>query len=163
MAALLRRGRSDLFLLVVGDGPARVKIEAAASRLGLEGRVRFTGVVAREDLPAWVGLFHIAVIPAINEYASPLKLFDTMAAGVPAVAPDQPNLREVVGHGREALLFRPGDSAALAEAIERLAAGPTLREEMGRNARARILDDDRTWSGNARRIVEEFVASRAAR
>jgi glycosyltransferase involved in cell wall biosynthesis len=163
MGLLRARGRADLHLVVVGDGPARASLEAAAAAHGLGDRVRFTGVVARDEVPAWVGAFDIAVIPAMNEYASPLKLFDSMAAGVPTVAPDQANLREVVDHGAEALLFRPGDAEALAGTIGLLAGDPSLRAAMGERARRRIVADDRTWRANARAVVEELAAMRAVR
>ncbi|PMY01013.1 glycosyl transferase family 1, partial [Pseudomonas sp. MPR-R2A5] len=84
-------------------------------------------------------------------YASPLKLFEYMALSRAIVAPDQANIREVLTDGVDALLFRPGDPAALAEVLARLAAAPELRRRLGAAARRRLEGADLTWRGAARR------------
>jgi glycosyltransferase involved in cell wall biosynthesis len=93
-------------------------------------------------------------VPAINPYASPLKLHEYMAAGLPTLAPDQPNLREVLVHEHDALLFPPGDGDALAAAIERLASDAALRTRLGAEARRQIEVQGLTWEHNARRVLE---------
>jgi glycosyltransferase involved in cell wall biosynthesis len=75
-----------------------------------------------------------------------------MAAGLPVIAPDQPNLREVLQHEREALLVQPGDGAALLAACQRLVSDAPLRQALGQAARQSILDQDLTWEGNVRRV-----------
>ena len=70
-------GSEAMVLLVVGDGTARQAIEERAARLGVQDRVRFTGLVKRSEIQYWVSAFDIALQPAANPYASPLKLFDT--------------------------------------------------------------------------------------
>jgi len=67
-------------LTVVGEGPARPGLEALAASLGVAERVRFTGLVAHEQVPLAVAGFDIALQPRVVEYASPLKIFDYMAA-----------------------------------------------------------------------------------
>ncbi|MGH7078425.1 MAG: glycosyltransferase family 4 protein, partial [Acetobacteraceae bacterium] len=86
----------NVSLVVAGDGPARRDLEGIAEALGCAGRVRFTGLVARQDVPETLAGFDIALQPHALAYASPLKLFEYMAAGLAIVAPDQPNIREVV-------------------------------------------------------------------
>lgn len=76
-----------------------------------------------------------------------------MAAGRAIVAPDQPNIREVLRDGETALLFDPADPQTMWRAIARLIEDAALRARLGAAARAEILARDLTWSGNARRIV----------
>ncbi|MFL1463380.1 glycosyltransferase family 4 protein [Roseococcus sp. DSY-14] len=147
------QGPPALSLLVVGEGPARPGLEALARELGVADRVRFTGLAQREDVPGHVAGFDIALQPAAVPYASPLKVFEYMAAGRAIVAPDQPNLREVLADGRTALLFDPAAPGALWAAIGRLAADAGLRARLGAAARAEVLARDLTWAGNARRVV----------
>jgi len=107
--------------------------------------------------------FDLALVPAINPYASPLKLFEYMAAGLASIAPDQPNLREVLEQDRNALLVTPGDGESLRAALERLVNDVQLRKRLGTRARADVLERDLTWRGNARRVIEvatELVAER---
>jgi glycosyltransferase involved in cell wall biosynthesis len=147
------RGQHPLALKVVGDGPARAGLEALAAELGIADRVRFTGLAAREAVPGMIGGFDIALQPASVAYASPLKVFEYMAAGRAIVAPDQPNLREVLRHGETALLFDPGNPEAMWQAVLRLAEDPALRQRLGDAARAEITHRDLTWAGNARKVL----------
>jgi len=141
-------------LLLVGDGPARAELEALARSLNLGERVRFTGVIARDEVPAHVAAFDIALQPAVVAYASPLKLFEYLALGKAVVAPLQPNIAEVLTDDLNALLFDPTQAGALEQALDRLGADATLRERLGRGAHASIARLDLTWLGNARRVVE---------
>jgi glycosyltransferase involved in cell wall biosynthesis len=146
-------GPQRLVLQVVGEGPARPGLEALAAELGVADRVRFTGLAAREAIPAQVAAFDIALQPASVPYASPLKVFEYMAAGRAIVAPDQPNLREVLKDGETALLFDPAVPGAFWGAVQRLVDDAALRQRIGSAARAEVLARDLTWAGNARRVV----------
>ena len=147
------QGPRELSLVVVGEGPARPALEKLARDLGLSQHVHFTGLAAREEVPKLVAGFDVALQPASVPYASPLKVFDYMAAGRAIVAPDQPNLREILEDGRTALLFDPTEPGAMWRAVARLAGAPELLEGLGAAARAEVLRRDLTWEGNAKRVV----------
>lgn len=152
-------------LLLVGDGPARPSIEARAARLGVSARVRITGAVEHEAVPALVSSMDLCVQPAATPWASPLKLPEYMAAGRAVVAPDQENLREVLVHGRDALLFDPARPELLVEAVARLCADRALRERLGAGARATVERERLTWDGAAERVeaaARACLAERAA-
>jgi glycosyltransferase involved in cell wall biosynthesis len=156
----LARAGPQARLMVVGEGPARPGLEALAASLGVADRVRFTGLVAHELVPQAVAGFDIALQPSVVEYASPLKIFDYMAAGRAIVAPDQPNIREVLEHERTALLFDPARAESMWEAIARLLDDAALRRRLGAAARAELERRDFTWPGNAARIVTWAQATR---
>ncbi|WP_428662845.1 glycosyltransferase family 4 protein [Reyranella sp.] len=147
------QGTPRLDLTVVGEGPARADLESLAAELGLADRVRFTGLATREQIPRLVAGFDIALQPASVPYASPLKLFEYMAAGRAIIAPDQPNIREVLEQGRTALLFDPASPETMWQAVETLARDSALRARLGTAAREEILQRDFTWAGNACRVV----------
>lgn len=140
-------------LLIVGDGPVRDELERLARELGIAERVTFTGVVHRDQVPAWVASFDIALQPAVVAYASPLKLMEYLALAKPVVAPRTPNLCEVLEDGENALLFDEGRAGALEQALSRLCADETLRLQLARGARDSIARLDLTWDGNARRVT----------
>lgn len=140
-------------LVLVGEGPAHATLEARARELGVEARLHFAGRLPHDRIPGILPAFDVALVPAINPYASPLKLHEYMASSLATIAPDQPNLREVLTDGRNALLVEPGDGDAMGAAILRLARDPALRRDLGAAARATIVDDEMTWRGNARRVV----------
>lgn len=143
-------------LLVVGDGPVRADLEQQARELGIEHRVKFTGIVGRDDVARHVAAFDIALQPAVVKYASPLKLFEYLALGKAIVGPDQPNIREILTDNHNAVLFDPDVPGGLAGAVKRLCDDVALRTKVAANARAAIEEQGLTWRANARRAVALF-------
>ena len=127
---------STAHLVLVGKGPAEEALRARARQLGVEDRLHFAGTRPHGAIPGILPAFDVGLVPAINPYASPLKLHEYMAAGLPTVAPDQPNLREVLEDGRDALLVPPGDGPALIAALSRLAEDEELRARDGERREA---------------------------
>jgi glycosyltransferase involved in cell wall biosynthesis len=156
--ALRAPALSRLRLVLVGEGPEHAELVRRSAEPELAGRVVFAGPRPHARIPALLPAFDVAVVPAINEYASPLKLYEYMAAGLAVVAPDQPNLREVVTHGSDGWLVPVGDVEAMSDALGTLAADAERRAALGRAARRTIEERDLTWTHNARRVVEAVRA-----
>ncbi len=146
--ALLAARRPGLRSLIVGDGPLRATLEAdAAARRLLPGPVAFTGVI--REMPALLAALDIVVFSSAWE-GLPMVLLEAMAMGKPVVSTAVGAIPEVLGEGlgevlgegqgegQAGLLVPPGDPAALAAAIGRLADDPDLRARMGEAARARV-------------------------
>ncbi|MES2831342.1 MAG: glycosyltransferase family 4 protein [Pseudomonadota bacterium] len=147
---------SSRTLLIVGDGPARPALEQQAKTLGISERVRFTGIIDRDDVSRYVAAFDIALQPSVVAYASPLKLFEYLALGKAIIGPAQPNIEEILTDGHNAVLFDPVDPASMPEVIDRLCADPLLRQRIAENARRTIAEQKLTWLGNAQKVVELF-------
>ncbi len=152
---------AGLEVLLVGDGPVRPDLERLVRERSLEGRVAITGALGREALARSLARVDIAVQPAATSYASPMKLFEYLAAGKAVVAPDQDNIREVVRDGVEALLFAPGDWADFARKVGELARDPELRRRIGQAGRRSMAVNRRTWRENASRVVALLADARA--
>lgn len=144
----------NLHFLIVGDGPARTDLETKADKLGVTDRVQFVGAVDREDIPRYVAAFDIALQPSAVAYASPLKLVEYMAMGKAIIAPDQPNIRELIEDKENGLLVGEGDMAALAGSVVLMAKNPDLRSRLGREAARNVRLRGLTWDANAKRIEE---------
>ncbi len=140
-------------LLLVGDGPALPDLRARAGELGVASRVTFAGSVPHDEIPQYIAAMDIAVQPSAPEYACPMKLFEYMAMGKCIIAPDQPNIREILEDGATGLLVRPRDSGALKEAIHRAVSDPALRARVGGGARAALYRRGFLWEENARRAL----------
>jgi glycosyltransferase involved in cell wall biosynthesis len=151
-------GLEPVHLLLIGRGPALPALREGAAARGLVARVHAVGEVPQDLLPAHVCACDATLVPAINPYASPLKLFDSLAAGVPVLAPDQPNLRELLVDGQSGLLFAPGDAGALAGKLRALALDRAAAARLGAAGRARLLERRWTWDGNADRVADAFAA-----
>lgn len=143
----------NVFLFVVGDGPARHDLEAQAKRLGLADAVRFTGVVHRDTVPPHVAAFDVALQPAVTAYASPLKMMEYLVLGKAIVAPRAPNICEILCDGKNAVLFDEGVPGSLEATLTRVCADDVLRCRLGAAARETINRQQLTWAGNARKAV----------
>lgn len=142
----------NLHLLVVGDGPARAALEARAAELGVDDRLTCVGSVPHERVPDYVSVFDIALQPRATAYASPLKLLEYMGLGCAIVAPDQPNIRELVRDQHSALLFDADSRESFKSAVRRLCRNADLRQTIQAGARQEIVRAGRTWQDNARKI-----------
>jgi glycosyltransferase involved in cell wall biosynthesis len=144
---------SEAHLVIVGDGPALASLKTRAAELGLGSRVHLVGRVAHHEVAAFMRTFDIALQTASVPYASPLKLFEYMALGRAVIAPDQPNIREVLEDDANALLFDPLGEMSFRMALTRLCGDAALRAELGARARSTIENRRFTWAHNAERIT----------
>ncbi|HWT53560.1 MAG TPA: glycosyltransferase, partial [Rhodocyclaceae bacterium] len=124
-----------------------------ARELGIAERITFTGVIHREQVPAWVASFDVALQPAVVAYASPLKLMEYLVMAKAVIAPRTPNLCEVLSDGDNALLFDAAEPGAFEQALSRLCADAELRGRLAVGARRSIDRLELTWDGNARKAL----------
>jgi len=150
----LNRRLAGMHLLVIGDGPMREWLQGYVRGAELEGHVSFTGWRAHDEVAALLAGADVAVAPyppLENFYFSPLKLFEYLALGMPVVASDIGQIRDVIRPGIHGLLTPPGDALALTDALEALALDESLRRRLGRAA-ARI-GRNYSWRVNAEKVV----------
>jgi glycosyltransferase involved in cell wall biosynthesis len=131
LAGRLPRAR----FVVVGDGERRGELEASARALGLGERVRFVGW--RRDLERVYADLDVVVLTSRNE-GSPVSLIEAMAAARPVVATRVGGVPDLVEHGVNGVLVEVDDAAAIARAVETLAADPQRGLVMGRAGRKRV-------------------------
>ena len=86
-------------------------------------------------------------------WMSPLKMFEYMAAGKSIIASDLPVLREVLHHGRNALLVPPDSPRDWLAAVRRLAGDPDLRRQIAEKARQEA-ESTYSWDARARKILD---------
>ena len=151
--------REDLFFLLAG-GP---RPEEARGYRG-----RHLGAVAYAAMPSVLAAGDVGVAPydtarlaqlRLGFYWSPLKIFEYMAAGLPAVTIPRFPLTDIVRDGQEGCHFREGDPGSLAETLVRLAADPVLRRTLGRKARVRVVERY-SWAHHCQQL--EAVLQRVA-
>lgn len=143
----------QLRLALVGGRPAEVEaLRQQASQAGVADRVLLTGQVDQEQAARYLGAADLLAISdtVTSVTASPLKLFEYMAAARAIVLPDLPALREIVPP-EAAWYFRRGDRASLVEALGAALAAPAERER--RAAAAARLAEAYTYAARAHRIL----------
>lgn len=137
--AVLRRRLPAARCLIVGSGdPAyETALRRQALRLGLDGIVVFAGF--RRDVAAHLKLFDVLTLTSHYE-GLPRAIIEAYAVGCPVVVPRLPGIDEILRDGREGLLIEPGDPEALAAALHRLLADPTLRRRCAEAGRERSAE-----------------------
>jgi glycosyltransferase involved in cell wall biosynthesis len=156
--ARLAEGRDDLVLLLVGEGELRVQLVDQVRQLGIERNVLFAGSASHGEIPGYIAAMDICVVPHSNEYRSPIKLFEYMGQSKAVLAPRLEPIEMVVRDGLNGLLFDSDSAASLGSQMERLIADPGLRNALGAQARADVLEKH-TWLTNAKRIVSAVFRS----
>jgi glycosyltransferase involved in cell wall biosynthesis len=140
-------------LLLVGDGPAFADLSRYVDTHGLGSSVIFTGPVGRAEIAAHIAAMDITVQPSVTDYACPMKIIEYMGMGKCVVAPDQPNIREILEDGVTGLLFRGRDKSSLHAALGKLVGDPVQCKALGSNAREQIFGRGFLWKANAERVL----------
>lgn len=144
-----------LLLVAPKQEPFLREVKGKVQMLGLARKVEILDPVPFEKLPAVLARATVCVAPMGNHEhnrlaaSTPHKLLVYMAAGKPVVASRQPAVAELVEDGVHALLFAPGDTRGLAEAIQALMLDKEKATRLGNQARLRLeetlnLDSQRT-------------------
>ncbi len=137
MACRLLKDRQVPFrLVVIGEGPSLLELEAERARLGLDAEVQFEGLQNHATVLAWWQRATVGVLTSHSE-GMPVSLMEAAACGVPAVAPAVGGIPELIAHGETGFVTPPGDAVAVADALARVLGSPALRAAMSLAARRR--------------------------
>ena len=129
--------RTNLGLVMVGDGPARAELESRAAAFGQNG-VRFAGFAQRDAASAYYGLADAFILPTHSDTWG-LVVNEAMACGLPVIVSSAAGcVSDLVDEGWNGRVTQPGNISQLAVAMENLVQNEALRVEMGKHSRQRI-------------------------
>jgi rhamnosyl/mannosyltransferase len=129
----------DANLVIIGTGPEASALQSLANDLNIQSRVHFVGRVI--ELAPYFAAAEIFAFPSISRAeAFGMVQLEAMAAGLPVVNTDiQSAVPEISIHGQTGWTVPPGDSEALANALQSLLENNELRQHMGEAARTRAM------------------------
>ncbi|MBB5518894.1 glycosyltransferase [Amphiplicatus metriothermophilus] len=132
-------GEADARLVIHGEGPERARLEALIRGRGLAGRAFLPGATpAPEDAYAAMDVFALSS----DTEQTPLSVMEAMAAGLPVMATDAGDIREMVSEENRPYILPLHDGEAYKAALMTLIRDETLRRNIGaanaRRARARF-------------------------
>lgn len=138
-------------LVVIGTGVRQNLVEDA---VGAGLPIRWLGYRPYEQIPGLIAGAIAGLIPMTNPLGrsstgmNPLKMFETLACGIPTIVSDLPGQADLVRDGRCGLVVPGSDPAALARAVAQLAADPDEAREMGRRGAA-LVRTAHSWHARA--------------
>ena len=132
----------DARLVIIGDGPLRAELEREAAANGVFDRVIFLGEVD-DNLVNYYHASDVFALPSCERSeAFGIVQLEAMASGVPVVNTSiDTGVPYVSPDGVTGFTVAPRNSDEMAAALNRLLNNPELREEMGRAARARVVNE----------------------
>jgi glycosyltransferase involved in cell wall biosynthesis len=135
----VRREVPEVRFVLVGQGPLETAIRRQAHVLALDETLVLAGY--REDAAAVASTFDIFALSSVYEGLS-IALMEAMALGKPVVVTEAGGLPEVVENGKQGLVVRSADPAALADGILQLLGDASLRRRLGAGSRERAAGFD---------------------
>ncbi len=129
--------RPDARLVVVGRGDDVKRLETKATGLGLDGSVRFTGMVTEATLDTMLARAGAFALPSTVE-GSGLSYLRAMRAAIPCIGSTEGAASEIIEDGRTGTLVPPLDRDALAQAVIDVLGDTARRRDMGEAGRARF-------------------------
>ncbi len=152
--------RVDAHFIVGGEGKNRRSLEELVQRLGVANSVSFVGFLPDQEYPRLFSLASTFAIASPAELQSVVTL-EAMASGLPIVAANAAALPELVRDGENGLLFTPGDSNALGNALVLILTNAEMRTKLGVDSRRMALDHDLEMSLD--RYEQTYAMTVAAR
>jgi glycosyltransferase involved in cell wall biosynthesis len=146
----------NVFLSIVGDGPAREGLERLA---GSVKEIEFTGSIPYESVPGFLQSCDILVYTTRVKFGSPTKLLEYMASGRATIAARTGPVSWLLGDGALGALFTMGDAKDLAARIIELYNDPERRRRLGAAAREEVYRAH-TWDHRIAQILSALSASR---
>lgn len=147
---ILKRIRDDAYLVIVGDGPQKERLEKYARQVQIDHKVRFVG--QRDDVEELMR--HAALFLLASGYEGQSNaLMEAMATGVPCVVSDIPGNRDLIEHDQNGYLVGVGQRTEYSRYANFLLDDPALRQRLGGAARQTIIE-----KFSVRQMAERHVA-----
>jgi glycosyltransferase involved in cell wall biosynthesis len=143
-----------LYLLLVGDGPAKVDLLEQVKKLCIEERVIFAGSQSGTDLVHHYNAADTFVISSTYDNF-PFVVLEAMSCELPVVATRVGGLPKSVDNGRTGLLIESGNVEDLKSAMLAMADNKDRRREMGRCGREKVLQKH-SWVETARQMLRIY-------
>ncbi len=136
-AAAKLRARFDLGVVMVGEGPEQLALEAQGRALGVP--LEFVRFMDHRELPRLYARARAFVLPSLTE-GHPKVLLEAMACGVPCLASNVGGSRAILAGGDAGLLFEAGDVGGLAGRLEHVLTQPEVAQRLAERARALVVE-----------------------
>ena len=124
----------NVSLVIIGDGPERENLEDRVRVMGMNDRVKFTGMIPYSKLPAYMASADVFATASVTE-VHPLSVIEALASGLPVVGIQSPGVGDTVEDGVTGYLAPEEDLAVFTAKLSRIITDHEARKQMSLNAR----------------------------
>jgi colanic acid/amylovoran biosynthesis glycosyltransferase len=130
--------------VIIGDGPQWLLVKQQVEQYHLQNSFILTGALFQEQVKEYFNQADVFVIPCIRTATGdmdgiPVALMEAMAMEIATVSTYVSGIPELIDHEQNGLLIPEKDPLALADALQKLITDSTLRRQLGKNGREKIL------------------------
>lgn len=154
----------DAHLLLIGEGPYRQYLQSRVKQLQIDSHVTFIGRITFSDLPHYICLGEIFVMPSRSRFAGleveglGIVYLEASACGLPVIAGNSGGAPDAVRDGVTGLVIDGRDPRSVAQSISELLLDPERARQMGRAGRAWIIKEWR-WQIWSKRFAEILISN----
>ena len=145
--------RDDIMLYFIGDGDKKRDLVKMTKSLGVDKKVFFLGSKPHDQIPLWLNISDIFVLPSISE-GFPTIIPEAMMCGVPVIASDVGGISEIITTNKTGFLTKPGNIEEIVSCIKLLLDNENIRQqiiETAKNESKRY-----TWENNALECIRKY-------
>jgi hypothetical protein len=150
----IKKNDPSSFLIMIGFGDCKDKIEAEIKSRNLYDSVLLPGYVPHEKLPLWINASDIFVLPSYQE-GLPNVVLEAMACRKPVIATRVGGIPEIVSDGVTGILVEPRIVDQLAQAMETLLLNEDLCSKLGLAAE-KLIHEHFTWEKSAKNLIKVY-------
>lgn len=158
--AVEKLSNEDVRILIIGEGNLKNKLEKKANQLGL--RTKFLGMIDHSDLPKYLNISDLFVLPSYWEIQPyPLSALEAMACGVPTILTNVGMVEEENKELDCCIRVKPGKPEELSQAITKLKKNEDLREKISQAGLE--FAENRTWDkvvGKMEKVYQELLGKK---
>ncbi|MBN1487735.1 MAG: glycosyltransferase [Anaerolineae bacterium] len=155
---ILAERKVDFHCVIVGNGPEMPLVKQLVAQYGLEDTVELTGALFQEQLKPYLNKTDIFVLPCVTASDGdmdgiPVSLMEAMAMEIATVSTYVSGIPELIENGKSGLLVKEKDPLALADVLQQLLESKSLREELGKEGRQKVVE-----AFNTHKNIEQLAA-----
>ena len=152
-AALMEEKKEDVKLFLIGDGGERDNLVSLTKSLKIEDQVSLLGRKHHSEIPLWLNIADIFVLPSLSE-GFPTVIPEAMMCGAPVLASNVGGVSEIIVNGKSGILTEPGNIESLKEGLRLLLYNERNRQMISKTAKEH--SKKYTWENNALEYIEIY-------
>jgi len=161
----IAKSYENVGMVVIGDGPERENLEDRVRVMGMQDRIKFTGMIPYAELPAYMAAADVFTTASVTE-VHPLSVIEALASGLPVVGIHSPGVGDIVQDGFTGFLAPEEDLAVYTAKLSRIITDHETREQMSQNAKEvssiyAIENTTKTMIDRYQKLVFEYTGKKA--